>query len=210
VRHSLRPDARNSRAAQAVAILPAVEFTTLTPGTVVSDVTLGHTFTLSSSVVVNGLGYFNEGDSFDHQVGIWDASNVLVASATVSHTAAAIGHFRWASLNLTTLAAGTYTIGGEVFAHEIIPRFLGGITTIPQYAYGESVFHPGSGLVQPTTADGNGSGDNAFLVANFSIAPSLTPSPVPEPAAWTLMIAGFGLAGAGLRRRRERKAQFAG
>lgn len=28
-------------------------------------------------------------------------------------------------------------------------------------------------------------------------------SPVPEPAAWALMIAGFGLAGAALRRRRE-------
>jgi hypothetical protein len=32
--------------------------------------------------------------------------------------------------------------------------------------------------------------------------PTVTTEAVPEPAAWALMIAGFGMAGAALRRRR--------
>ncbi len=35
-----------------------------------------------------------------------------------------------------------------------------------------------------------------------ALPPSTSPGGVPEPAAWALMIAGFGMAGAGLRRRR--------
>lgn len=36
-----------------------------------------------------------------------------------------------------------------------------------------------------------------------------TTSPVPEPAAWGLMIAGFGLAGAALRRRQQVRVRYA-
>ena len=39
----------------------------------------------------------------------------------------------------------------------------------------------------------------------FTVTP-LASAPVPEPAAWTLMIAGFGVAGAALRVRRRRIA----
>jgi len=34
-------------------------------------------------------------------------------------------------------------------------------------------------------------------------------TPVPEPAAWGMLIGGFGLAGAGMRRRRTTKVRFA-
>jgi hypothetical protein len=47
-----------------------------------------------------------------------------------------------------------------------------------------------------------GSNDNVGpLIDNFSFS-IVTPAAVPEPAAWALMIAGFGLSGAALRRRR--------
>ncbi len=42
---------------------------------------------------------------------------------------------------------------------------------------------------------------NAFESANFSI------SPVPEPATWGMMIAGFGLAGGAMRRRATKTRQ---
>ena len=42
----------------------------------------------------------------------------------------------------------------------------------------------------------------SYLVNNRYFDPSLVSAGVPEPASWALMIAGFGLAGAGLRRRR--------
>lgn len=43
----------------------------------------------------------------------------------------------------------------------------------------------------------------------FSYAVAALPSPVPEPQLWALMIAGFGLAGAGLRRRPNLRARRA-
>jgi PEP-CTERM motif len=73
--------------------------------------------------------------------------------------------------------------------------------------------------VAPIITEGNGSefpagatgganldhgGDFRFFVANGPGLP--TPPGVPEPAAWTLMILGFGLTGAGLRRRRLTEA----
>jgi len=55
-----------------------------------------------------------------------------------------------------------------------------------------------SGFIGTTSADNLG-----VLVDNFSLSRfAPTGGGVPEPASWALMIAGFGLAGASLRRRR--------
>ncbi|THD61667.1 MAG: PEP-CTERM sorting domain-containing protein [Phenylobacterium sp.] len=43
-----------------------------------------------------------------------------------------------------------------------------------------------------------------YSVSNSPNLPTAPTGGVPEPASWALMIAGFGLAGAGLRRRRGR------
>jgi hypothetical protein len=48
-----------------------------------------------------------------------------------------------------------------------------------------------------------------YLVNNRFIDPLAPAAAAPEPSAWTLMITGFGLAGATLRRRRARAAQTA-
>ena len=48
--------------------------------------------------------------------------------------------------------------------------------------------------------------DTAFIDQVALNTLSVTPNPVPEPAAWALMIGGFGLAGASLRARRRRLA----
>lgn len=59
------------------------------------------------------------------------------------------------------------------------------------------------GLVAPTGLE-IGS-DNAFYVTNFSVVPGqgqvLRIAAVPEPATWAMLIAGFGMVGAALRRR---------
>lgn len=50
-----------------------------------------------------------------------------------------------------------------------------------------------------TSSDGLGP-----LLDNVRI--SIDPAPIPEPASWGLMIAGFGLAGVALRHRRPTTA----
>ncbi len=84
---------------------------------------------------------------------------------------------------------------------------------------GRSTFGPGSGLVEgahtyaaPLTVARAGirrvslSGDNTFLGILFddlSVTPSSQAPPgVPEPSTWAMMIGGFGLVGAMIRRRR--------
>jgi len=42
-----------------------------------------------------------------------------------------------------------------------------------------------------------------WTLTNFSAGPEVTGGAVPEPASWALMIAGFGMTGAMLRRRRN-------
>jgi hypothetical protein len=52
-------------------------------------------------------------------------------------------------------------------------------------------------------ADGVTVNAGDYLVNNRFIDPLAAPGGVPEPASWTLMILGFGLAGAAVRRRRS-------
>ena len=49
----------------------------------------------------------------------------------------------------------------------------------------------------------NGDYSDIIGIDDFTIAGpgALTPSPIPEPAVWSLMIVGFGLIGSALRRR---------
>jgi hypothetical protein len=56
----------------------------------------------------------------------------------------------------------------------------------------------GGGSAFSTVLDGH---DGSFTLATAPMGP---PGGVPEPASWALMIAGFGLAGAALRRRKAR------
>jgi hypothetical protein len=44
--------------------------------------------------------------------------------------------------------------------------------------------------------------DYTFVVPNLTVATPAVGGPVPEPASWAMMIAGFGAIGAALRRRR--------
>jgi hypothetical protein len=140
--------------AQATSITPAIELTSF--GQFFPDnrlFTLGYTFSLSAPVTVDALGYWacprtNTGhDCFgpdDHQVGIWNSSDVLVASTTVLSADPLAGDFRWHAIPDVTLGAGLYTIGGEFLGgaacagfrgcvdgvNAFIPAQASGVTTI--------------------------------------------------------------------------------
>jgi len=66
--------------------------------------------------------------------------------------------------------------------------------------FGGSFKFPTNGVFNLANGVTANAGD--YLVDNHFIDPLAAPAGVPEPAGWALMIAGFGLAGAALRRRR--------
>lgn len=181
---------------QAATISPVVEYTTSGVLTDSRPFTLGYDFSLSSALTVNALGYWDNGRNSNHQVGIWDSSNNLVASTTVQGTDTLVGHFRWGSIGPVTLAAGSYTIGGEFLGDGTFNSYATGIVTHSSFTYGTDRQTFGSGLLLPTYSTGGGYGSNGILEVSFSTAG------VPEPASWALMISGFGMAGVMIRRRK--------
>lgn len=201
--------------ASATPITPAFEWASATFANAGNFFTLGQKFTLSSAVTVNALGYIDDGlfplnqvtQQFVHPVGIWDSSNVLVATANVVSTDPLIGHYYWSSIPDVSLAVGTYTIGAQILGvggYFPYTNNTSGFFSIPEYMYITDEQVIGAGLNQPYVSLGNGSyGPYAFVTANFSVAS--VSRQVPEP--FTLSIFGIGVAGAYVMRRRSAKAQ---
>jgi hypothetical protein len=144
--------------------------------------------------------------------GSFDGSYTLSDSA---FPASGVGFFDAFSLNLRdsagtilfTLTKGVGTAGGYINAD--VAQYYGG-TTIYFYDAAQSYLQ----LVVPT----NFSGTGAVLANGYSyaqIAPQNQATVasgvigVPEPAAWGLMIGGFGAMGMALRARRARVAYAA-
>ena len=188
-------------ASSALALTPAVEYTSADQATDSRPFSIGYVFDLTSAVTVDALAYWDDGLANSHQVGIWDVVGNLLVSTTVAGDDTLVGHFRWDSVAPVTLAAGRYTIAGE-FLGNLFPVSATGITNIAQYSYVGSVQSQG-GFQQPTDSFGADYGGNGLIVANFSVVSGSVADAIPEPATWGLMILGFGGIGAVLRRRRD-------
>jgi hypothetical protein len=99
-----------------------------------------------------------------------------------------------------TISSGGSTLGviapGETF------MFGSGITSFTLSGISEllDTAAPGFASAFPVFLDWRGS------ASLLTITPTLVPDPVPEPNSWVMLIAGFGLTGAALRRRRLRLA----
>lgn len=94
-----------------------------------------------------------------------------------------------AAIGATPLAPGSVTIGGNALSL-VVPLSLLPSTGFDPMHYAWSIW-PRSGSVGGLATISDFAPDNATLAAN-----------VPEPAAWSLMVGGFGLIGGALRRRR--------
>ena len=110
------------------------------------NVTFGWQFTLSSTVTVTGLGYFDAGNDglFDsHPVGIFDGNGVLLVSATVpSGTSGTLQEgFRFTTAATTVLGPGFYTIGGYANGTSLDDFLFGtsGAATISGLSLGAAV-----------------------------------------------------------------------
>jgi Concanavalin A-like lectin/glucanases superfamily/PEP-CTERM motif len=143
----------------------------------------------------------------DNQLRIYTNSGGFVGSAT---------DFTASSLNQWISVAGTFTANGT--ADVDVNGVLDGSGSAGGHGDPDGTFYQGqSNVFGDREFDGSlggvavfntqltGDQIDALYNAAFT-APNGGPLGVPEPSAWALLIAGFGLAGAALRRRRTATA----
>ncbi len=120
-------------------------------GTDPGDV-VGYRFTVSSPLEVSDLGIWNadsDGLTAAHQVGIWDASQALLASASPAPGGTVVGSWTYAAITPITLSPGqTYTIGALYTATDGDSYLSGAtsMTTAAEVAWVQSVYPASAGL----------------------------------------------------------------
>ncbi len=172
---------------------------------------LGWEFQANTTTIVDGLGTWDTGSPSDlagpQEVGLWDSSGNLLASALVTSSSTQIGSF-WAFTLIApvTLTAGDfYVVGAEGGADYtgIVP-----VTVAPQITYIEDLFTFNDGanspLIEPQFSEGLTTTAAAGLFGG-----NILISTVPEPAYYFLLCAGLTLLVGfySLRRRANHKLQ---
>jgi hypothetical protein len=179
---------------------PAVTYTSVSDLSDDRPFTLGYEFTLSQSETVNALGFWDNGDGYDHEVGIWDSQGNLLTSTDVLGSDPEVDGFQWDSISDYILAPGTYTIGGQAYEGGNSYDFAydpSGLVSIPGYTWVGAEQLYGAGLNDPTNND-PGYGNNGIFDVDFSVTGG---SSVPDGAS-TLVLLGGAIAMMGALRRK--------
>jgi hypothetical protein len=149
---------------------------------------------------VNALGFFtnpakgNDTLAQSHEVGLWNSSNQLLASATVTDSSTLIGMDKWTSIAPVVLTPGTgyivggFTpVGGDEWAYGNYSQY-GGLTSAPGIANALGFFTYSSTFTEPTGTFWQMYGGGNIMT-----------QAVPEPAPFAV----FGLGALGLFARRR-------
>lgn len=168
-----------------------LSITSSTPSPIVRTAgAYGYTGTVSTT------SFFGAGSTADR----WLSTNTATDTITFSSFTGGVralgglffgsdiqGAFSAGSITLTaTDASGTVT---QTITGATTSSFLGFVSTGPLTSVTVSAVQPATTFLWPT-------------VNNLTLAGAATPTPgVPEPATWAMMIVGFGLVGAAMRRR---------
>jgi hypothetical protein len=168
---------------------------------------LGYEFQVNTDVTVTGLGNIDYGSVSSlpqpQQVGLWDSSGTLLASAYVNSSSTQIGNWAFTSIAPVALTAGdTYIVGGQGGAD------YAGITPVsvnPDITYLTDEYTSNGGanspLVEPILTEGYTSPSEAgWFGGNVEFG---TASTVPEPGSFLLVGSGLVLIGGYLRRKRR-------
>jgi hypothetical protein len=198
--------------ASAAVAAPAWEFTS--PGQDFSNGTwnFAYSFSVNTAVAATGLGYYaspTNGQVANNPVALYECSDItcsgtgtLIASAIVTNVYALVGHFRYVTVAPVNLTPGVgYQVAGVSNGNNYTWNNIGfAPNPLVNFTYGQDRWLSTGTLqflptVQGITNEGFW-GPNVFLGAP-------TFANVPEPTTWAMLIAGFGLTGAVMRRRRS-------
>ena len=168
---------------------------------------IGWQFSVNAPITADGLGLFDvdpAGLSESHQVGLWDNSGNLLASATVTSgstfiaSASSAGDWLFADIAPIVLVPGNYVTGAFFASNADSVMGNTTITTVPQISFLASRASTVGGFGEPGVY---GLVEPGVFAANIRVqGPAAA---VPEPASMFLL--GSGLATLAIRRRRSTK-----
>jgi len=159
------------------------------------NATVGWEFTVSSPMLLSGLGYFDfgaNGLANAHDVGIWNSANpsLLLASTTVTSGSTPVssisgaGQWLFNSITSITLSPGTYVLGATIVANDTDRQFIAATAaTISGATFVQGRDISSTSLLYPSPAATQNDG---------IFGPNAEVSPVPEPCSATLIALGFG------------------
>jgi Domain of unknown function (DUF4082)/PEP-CTERM motif len=157
------------------------------------NATIGYDFTLTTSVTVTELGFFDangaSGPSDPHPVGIWTSGGTLLASATVpaGPPSLLIDGFDFVPITPIVLGPGSYAAGayGVLGSSDNFEFGKSGSTTIPGLALGGAVETFATGLTFPSSPE-------TFATQGY-FGPDFLVATTPEPSTVGLAALALGL-----------------
>jgi hypothetical protein len=161
---------------------------------------LGWEFTTNGPVTVAALGFYDDlknGLTQIHDVGIFDANQVLVAFAQVSNADPLLGWFRYHNITPVVLQAGQSYFIQAVTGDELYTWGTNGFVVDPSINFIQDAFvAPAAGVLAFPNTFGNLGGVDGWFGPNFSTDAVFAPVP------GSLILLGSGLLGLfGIRRR---------
>jgi hypothetical protein len=191
--------------------VPMVDFTSVSNNFTDGAWSLGWSFTTNIAISVSGLGYYNASltsssapglspDCDCGDVGIFNSSGDLLASAQVTSSDPVIGFFNYQAITPLQLAAGqTYYILAETGSSDYTWD-VNGLTVSPNITFDNDAYIESSTLAFGTSSEGTNAG--GFFGPNFLDSPASAPEPSSLLLLGTVSLAALGALR--LRRRRSR------
>ena len=184
---------------------PAWEFTTASNTFTNGSWDFGTWFKANSDLSVTGLGYYADPvttQANNNQVGLFNSTGTLLASATVDNTYALFGHFRYVTIAPLALTAGESYLLVGVSQSNNYTWDNAGFATDPLISYLGNTWDLDTDNTPTFVSSYQNDTTDGYWGPNLFINSREFTGQVPEPA--TLLLLGVAIAALGVSRRMKR------